>query len=558
MDSTQYLRLQPRKDIMDNRNENFMDPKTLTAIILVAVVFIGWQSYMSKKYPPVKPAATAASGTDSAANQLTQAQAQSQAADVKVKQTPGENDLKIESNQKEETMAVTNGSMSFQLSSLGMAIKNFQLNQFTDRSKSPIRLGEAKSQGLFEVRLVNSNKPLEFILSQPEPNLFVGTHQNAEFKITQILRLNEADNTISSRIKVEGIEEAPPIQVLLTEEYKEYGSSSFLLPSTEHQEFVMHGLPSNERINITASKEPIEKSVTASDLSAISSQYFTVAMVNKSDIKPDVKAQSFPGNKLVTLQAQFKPAAIGQSYEVASLYYLGPKSITQLQKIDEELVGVLSLGFFSGIAKLLLNLLLWFEKFVSNWGVAIVLLTLLVRALVLPFNVMSYKSMKRMQQIQPLLTSLRERYKDDAQALNREMMRVMKENKVNPLGGCLPMLLQMPVFFALYQVLGQSVELYQAPFIFWIHDLSLKDPYYVLPALMGVAMYVQQKITPTTMDPAQAKVMQFLPIIFSLMMISLPSGLTLYIFISTLFGVIQQQIFMRDNQPVKLESTAKA
>ena len=281
-------------------------------------------------------------------------------------------------------------------------------------------------------------------------------------------------------------------------------------------------------------------------------------MVNKSYIKPDVKAKSFPGNKLITLQAIYKPAVIGESYEVASLYYLGPKSITQLQKIDQELVGVLSLGFFSGIAKLLLNLLLWFERFVSNWGVAIVLLTLLVRALVLPFNVMSYKSMKRMQQIQPMLTSLRERYKDDAQALNREMMRLMKENKVNPLGGCLPMLLQMPVFFALYQVLGQSVELYQAPFIFWIHDLSLKDPYYVLPALMGVAMYVQQKITPTTMDPAQAKVMQFLPIIFSLMMISLPSGLTLYIFISTLFGVIQQQIFMRDKQHVNLGSTAKA
>ena len=125
-------------------------------------------------------------------------------------------------------------------------------------------------------------------------------------------------------------------------------------------------------------------------------------------------------------------------------------------------------------------------------------------------------------------------------------MLLMKQEKVNPLGGCLPMFLQMPVFFALYQVLGQSIELYQAPFFGWISDLSLKDPFYVLPVLMGVTLWIQHKVTPTTMDPAQAKVMQFMPIIFSVMMVSLPSGLTLYTFVSTLFGVLQQQFFMRD------------
>ena len=134
----------------------------------------------------------------------------------------------------------------------------------------------------------------------------------------------------------------------------------------------------------------------------------------------------------------------------------------------------------------------------------------------------------------------------------------MRDNKVNPLGGCLPMLLQMPVFFALYQCLGQSIELYQAPFFGWIHDLSLKDPFYVLPILMGISMYIQQKITPTTMDPAQAKIMQFLPVVFSLMMVSLPSGLTLYIFVSTLFGIIQQQIFMKDRKSASNAQEAKA
>lgn len=124
----------------------------------------------------------------------------------------------------------------------------------------------------------------------------------------------------------------------------------------------------------------------------------------------------------------------------------------------------------------------------------------------------------------------------------------MKTNKVNPLGGCLPMLLQFPVFLALYQVLGHSIELYQAPFIFWIKDLSLKDPFYLLPVLMGLTMFFQQKVTPNTMDPAQAKIMAFMPLIFTFFMVSLPSGLTLYIFISSLFGVLQQIYFLKEKK----------
>ena len=153
--------------------------------------------------------------------------------------------------------------------------------------------------------------------------------------------------------------------------------------------------------------------------------------------------------------------------------------------------------------------------------------------------------MKNMQKIQPLLTSVREKHKEDPTKMNQEVMALMKEHKVNPLGGCLPILLQLPIFIALYQVLGQSIEMYQAPFMWWIQDLSLKDPFFVLPVLMGVTMYLQQKFTPTTLDPTQAKIMMFMPVVFALFMVALPSGLTLYIFISTLFAVIQQKILMQ-------------
>lgn len=159
--------------------------------------------------------------------------------------------------------------------------------------------------------------------------------------------------------------------------------------------------------------------------------------------------------------------------------------------------------------------------------------------------------MKGMAKIQPQMKELRVKYKDNPQKLNQEVLRLMKEAKANPIGGCLPMLLQIPVFFALYQVLGQSIELYKAPFMLWISDLSLKDPLFVLPILMGITMYAQLKITPTTMEPAQQKVLMFMPFLFTGFMLALPSGLTLYIFISALFGVLQQIYFMKDDIKAK-------
>jgi YidC/Oxa1 family membrane protein insertase len=213
-------------------------------------------------------------------------------------------------------------------------------------------------------------------------------------------------------------------------------------------------------------------------------------------------------------------------------------------------------GFFQTIGQLIFKLMQAIHKVTGNWGVAIILLTILVRILVLPFNMMSYRSMKGLTKIQPQLKSIRERYPNDKVKQNEETLRLMKEAKANPLGGCLPLFLQFPVFLALYQVLGQSIELYKAPFGLWIHDLSLKDPYFILPVLMGCTLFVQQKITPNTMEPAQQRVMMILPFLFAIMMATLASGLTLYIFVSGLFGVLQQLYFMRDD--LKREKRAEA
>lgn len=278
-------------------------------------------------------------------------------------------------------------------------------------------------------------------------------------------------------------------------------------------------------------------------------RYFTSVVVPQSSINPDVVFlgnEEFQGAYLrfpVVLKADQK------SLDFGFRYYFGPKDVDMLRPVPG-LTELIDYGMFAFLAHPLLWLLRFFYGLVHNYGVAIILLTVLVRLLFYPLSVKSYRSMKEMQKIQPQLKALREKYKDDMQKFNQEQIALFKTHKVNPMGGCLPMLVQLPVFFALYTVLSNSIELFHAPFVWWIQDLSAKDPYYIVPVLMGLSMVVQQKMTPTAgMDPTQAKIMMLMPVVFTFVMLSLPSGLTVYIFLSTLLGIIQQWSINRDPSP---------
>jgi YidC/Oxa1 family membrane protein insertase len=217
------------------------------------------------------------------------------------------------------------------------------------------------------------------------------------------------------------------------------------------------------------------------------------------------------------------------------------KEYNHLKTLGDNIHLSVDFGIWSILAEPMLLLLQFFYNLIPNYGLAIILLTLMIRLITFPLQWKSFKSMKKMQIIQPELTALKAKFKDDPQRMQKESMELFKRAGANPLGGCLPLFLQMPVFFALYKVLYGAVELVEAPFYFWIHDLSIKDPFYVLPVLMAGAMFLQQKLSPTTVaDPTQKKVMMFMPLIFGLIMKDLPAGLCLYIFISTIFGLAQQ------------------
>ena len=531
---------------MSSQNDkNFFDSRTVMAVVLVGVVFFGWQKFLEYRYPEFykqQAQAKVATGAPAASAPVatTSPAAKTELAIAETSST----------NQPETKIPYEMGKTGFEISSLGMGFKNLTVSDYKDREQKAVQIGISDHHGLFEVGVLGQTEKLNFKVEKVSENVIKGVASLGAMNIEQQLTFHPETHSFDSVVTVLHPNASfKGLTLLLPERKFHQKDGTFFLPSIEHQEFVVRHQGSLDRVNASTKKEDVTKDFQQVSLVAVGSQYFASAYLDKSDTIPEVQVKA-PVEGDLLAEVVYKPATLQDHMEFHWIGYAGPKSLEQLQKVDPAMGDIVNYGFFSPIGKVLLVVLKWVYSFLGNWGAAIIILTLLVRAIVLPFNVFSYKSMKKMQNIQPMLQSLRTRYKDDPAALNRETMALMKTQKVNPLGGCLPMLLQMPVFFALYQVLGQSIELYQAPFFAWIPDLSLKDPLYILPVLMGATMFVQQKITPTTMDPQQAKILQWMPVIFSVFTLSLPSGLTLYIFVSTLFGVIQQRLFMRDRKAV--------
>ncbi|MDX8401991.1 MAG: membrane protein insertase YidC [Mariprofundaceae bacterium] len=241
--------------------------------------------------------------------------------------------------------------------------------------------------------------------------------------------------------------------------------------------------------------------------------------------------------------------AEGADQVFSSSLFVGPKSIPLLKTLDAGLERSVDFGWFAFIAKPLHALLLWLhDHVVPNFGWNIILLVLMIKLLFFWPTQKSYESMAAMRRLQPELVRLKELYGDDRQRMSQEMMALYKKHKVSPFGGCLPIMIQIPVFFALYKVLLMSIEMRQAPFIGWIQDLSVQDPYFVLPVLMGLSMFIQQKLNPQPTDPMQAKVMQFLPPVFTVMFLFFPAGLVLYWLVNNILSIAQQWYVLKVKQ----------
>ncbi|MES2802409.1 MAG: YidC/Oxa1 family insertase periplasmic-domain containing protein [Bdellovibrionota bacterium] len=521
----------------NNQSESpFGNPKFLMAIAVTFFGLWGWQFYLSKKYPPkpvTEQVATTASGTTSTAAAATTTAAAGTSATLNAATTLA--------TVEEKTFPYEDDTVKFEVSSRGLGIKNFTLKKYTDRKGQQINFTSVEGQA----ELLANNNVVNFSVEKTGDFEFTGSALVEGKKISRKITYNKDTMSFASEADFDlGFES---LSIKLFQKHHLPESTSFLTPSFEQQDFIWMeaGSAMSESIAGLKENEGFTKSATAATMASIGTQYFTAAAVNRADIVPSILNKVESNLASVNISYNLKDAKITK---INQAIYLGPKQTDALAKIDTQLTETLNYGMFGFISALLMKLLIFMHSILGNWGLAIIALTLVVRSILLPFNVMSFRSAQSMQKVKPKLDAIREKYKSDPMRMNKETMAVMKENNANPLSGCLPMLIQIPIFFALWRAIGSSIEIYQQPFFGWITDLSYHDTFFVFPVLMGITMYLQQKMTPTTMDPMQAKILNFMPIIFTLFMLTLPSGLTLYNFVSALFGVIQQYFLLKETK----------
>ena len=286
------------------------------------------------------------------------------------------------------------------------------------------------------------------------------------------------------------------------------------------------------------------KETTAAGWVAMIEHYFVSAWVPPQDQNNKLFSRILQQtNGVIGFTGQSVTIQAGETAQINSILYLGPKDQDTLAGIARGLDLTVDYGFLFMISQPLFSFLQFIQSLVGNWGFAIILITIVVKGAMYPLTKKQYESMAKMRALKPKMDALKERFGDDKQKMQKAMMEMYKKDKVNPMGGCFPLLLQMPIFLALYWVLLESVELRHADFIFWITDLSAKDPFFVLPVLTGLSMYLLQKLQPMTMtDPMQQKIMQFMPVAMSLFFFIFPAGLVLYWLISNVITLIQAKI----------------
>lgn len=537
---------------MNDNKPNFLDKGTILALLLILVFWFGWSKFMESQYPQ----SPAVSATEETLSKETSDTAITDPATATIEAPPSElsQDAAATVRADEELLLFEADHFSFHISSHGMGLRDIVLRNFKTRDEQPIILGAVKSDLPFSTYLVGKNEPINFHIERTASDTYVGTAFVGGTRIEKTMKIDQSTYSFQVSVKASGNMSAfKGLVTTLSEPVLPIQGGGFFGDMRESQGWFLNFGGEIERQMFDPTKGSVLNKSSV-NTAALSSHYFTLAVVDRSELSPKFESTITANAPVAIGRLLYEPLSKPETFETVYVGYAGPKELDVLSSVDVGLPEVIDFGIFGFLGKPILQLLKYLYSIFGNWGWAIVFLTIIVRALVLPFNAYSYKSMKAMQKIQPEMNRIREKYKDKPDMrmqMNQEIMQLMKDSKASPLGGCLPMLLQLPPFFALYQVLGQSIELYRAPFIFWIHDLSAKDPFFVLPILMGVTMFIQQKITPTTMDPQQARIMMWMPVIFSFFMLSLPSGLTLYIFVSTLFGIGQQYLFMRDKSAIE-------
>lgn len=525
-----------------------MDRNTIVAMVLCLGIFLGWQKFVIEpRMGTQNPAAVQQAPAHTSGSQETTSAQPTSVVNPTVASHP-QTDAKP--SRSVQTTTLDSGTGSVTLSDTGAMIQTWKLKDYRlglDSSSENVEMHNITNLGA-QISLAFDDQELAYA---PEAQGILSTAPGGA-------RWSFEDQKIKMSREFSTSPDAPYVDLKISAEFKGKKPKYAYLyltskgfdkdPEAQDRQFAYWSNQSVERINLKESVEQKEV-LTPVKYIAATNRYFILSVIDHSGLNPKGLVQpttNYSGR--ISLVYPVNDSTL----TIPVRLYFGPKELDLLRKVEPTLDNAVDFGFFTVFAYPLLRILKWLYQFAQNYGVAIIALTLLLKVLTYPLTYKSMKSMKNMAKLQPQLQKIREKYKDDKEALNREMLTLMKTHGYNPMAGCLPMVIQMPVFFALYRVLYSSIELYHAPFALWIKDLSLPDPFYVTPILLSLTMFVQQKLTPNTAtDPAQAKMMQFMPLVFGAFMLSLPSGLTVYMLVNAIAGIAQQMILNKKLEPAQ-------
>jgi len=527
-----------------------MDTQRLILLIVFSFsLLLLWEAWQKETKPPV-PAAPTGQGavpTPSARADAPSAARGDVPSAVAVDGGPREQ-LRVSTDVVRADIDTRGGEITY--------LELLQQKDARDETKNIVLFGPehrySAQSGLIGAGLPNHRTPFraqarEFTLAQGEDKLEVRLEASTpqRIKVTKVLTFHRGSYRIDVAEEITNGTAAPlatDAYFQLTRDAKSPGGDPYMTQTytgaavyTERDKFQKLTFDDIAKGKIAYPK------TTDNGWIAMIQHYFVAAL-----LPPEKTPREFYGRKLdgdlfsVGVIVPVGPIAPGATARVEVPLYAGPQDQDHLQSVAPGLQLVVDYGWLTVIAAPLFWVLKVFHGWAGNWGLAIILLTVLIKLIFFPLSAASYRSMAKMKLVTPRLMKLREQYGDDKVKMNQAMMDLYKTEKINPLGGCLPILVQIPVFIALYWVLFESVELRHAPFYLWIKDLAAPDPWYVLPTLMMASMIVQTKMNPTPPDPVQAKVMMIMPLVFGVMFYFFPSGLVLYWFVNNILSILQQ------------------
>jgi YidC/Oxa1 family membrane protein insertase len=538
--------------------------RVVVFILLALVIFLVWSKYFAPQPPPAKP----------------QHPQSAQTAPAPVNTLPAKPvQIPVVQASSEKTVIVENDDYRIELSNRGAVAKSWKLQKYLNLDKPPQPLdlvhANAASQLGWPLSLVLSNSQEE---QEANTALYQMEPASGELKAPAQVTFRWSDGHLAITKTLQfGQDYQVSIDVSVTEDGKPlpvavawrggFGDASVDGWAEKVNVFYNQTgsieLEAYKKLGVSGNQSQPREIAGPMQFLGIEDQFFAAAFL------PDQQNLSLwdwtqyhtvtTGSKPVSTPIASMAAGDATAGPLHARLFVGPKDISVLRSVHPSLSGLINFGWTSIVAKPLLYALQWTQKYVTNWGWAIVVLTLLINLPLFPLRLMSQKSMRKMQKLAPEMRAIQDRYKKYAmrdprrRKMQEEIMELYQKHGVNPIpiGACLPMLIQLPVWWALDRVLYASIELRHAPWILWIHDLSIKDPYYILPIAMGFAMYLSTAMTPQVagVDPAQQKMMKWMPIFMAAFFINLPAGLNLYIFTSSLVGAAQQ-VYLNRTQPM--------